>query len=157
MKIKYRKSWLFVVGAILLLSVLIAMSVVFWNEQDYGWAVLCFILGILILVATYFRFNYGITINEKRVIAIEQSKIKILKYDDVSGITVKFDNEKITAYIKMKNRQEYIFVWDSIYLGRNAVLPSENVIKLDRKFVEKSIESLSQCPKVKIQNFYIEK
>ena len=69
-------------------------------------------------------------------------------------IIVKFTNESVVAYIKMKNQQEHVFVWDYIFLGTNLILPSKNKIKLYDEFVEESVTSLSKCPKVKIQNFY---
>ncbi|MBQ8392893.1 MAG: hypothetical protein IJX51_03885 [Clostridia bacterium] len=155
MKIKYRKSWLFILGIALLLTLLVVMAVAFiFEDHNYGLAILCSLLGVVILVAIYFRFNFGITISEKRVVAVEQAEIKILRYDDVSSITVKFTDESIVAYIKMKNQQEYVFVWDNVFLGTNVILPSENKIKLNDQFVGKSIASLSKCEKVKIQNFY---
>ena len=92
MKIKYRKAWLFIVGVIFLLTLLAVMAFVFiFEDHNYTWAILCSLLGIVVLIAIYFRFNYGITIKEKRVVVIEQSEIKILRYDDVSSITVKFN------------------------------------------------------------------
>ena len=158
MKIKYRKLWLFIIGVAILLALLVFMAVVFITEDhNYGLAILCLLLGVVILIATYFRFNYGITITEKRVVAIEQAGIKILRYDDVSSIVVKFTDESVVAYIRMKNQKEYTFVWDSIFLGTNVILPSHNKIKLYDKWVEKSITNLSECPKVKIQNFYTKK
>ena len=85
MRIKYRKSWLFIIGVSLLLTLLVFMAITFIAEDhNYALAILCLLLGVVILVATYFRFNYGITITEKRVVAIEQSGIKILRYDDVA-------------------------------------------------------------------------
>ena len=80
-----------------------------------------------------------------------------MRYDDISSIIVKFTDESVVAYIKTKKQQEYTFVWNSIFLGTNVILPSKNKIKLHDKFVEDSIASLSQCPKVKIQNFYTKK
>jgi hypothetical protein len=158
MKIKYRKSWLFIIGVALLLTLLVVMAVAFIAEDhNYGLAILCLLLGVAVLVAMYFRFNYGITISEKRVVAIEQAGIKILRYDDISSIIVKFTDESVVAYIKTKNQQDYTFVWDSIFLGTNVILPSKNKIKLCDKFVEESIANLSKCPKVKIQNFYTTK
>ena len=155
MKIKYRKLWLFIIGVAILLALLVFMAVVFITEDhNYGLAILCLLLGVVILVATHFRFNYGITITEKRVVAIEQSGIKILRYDDVSSIVVKFTDESVVAYIKMKNQKEHTFVWDSIFLGTSIILPSKNKIKLYDEWVEKSIANLSKCPKVKIQNCY---
>ncbi|MBQ9783655.1 MAG: hypothetical protein IJW44_03950 [Clostridia bacterium] len=158
MKIKYRKSWLFTIGVALLLTLLFVIAVVFITEdRNYGLASLCLLLGVVILIAMYFRFNYGITINEKRVVAIEQAGIKILRYDDINSIIVKFTDESVVAYIKMKNQQEHTFAWDSIFLGTNVILPSEDKIKLYDEWVEKSVTNLSKCPKVKIQNFYITK
>lgn len=155
MKIKYRKTWLFIMGAALLLTLLAVMAVAFITEDhNYVLSIICLLLGVVILIAMYFRFNYGITINEKRLVAIEQAEIKILRYDDISYIIVKFTNESVVAYIKMKNQQEHVLVWDYIFLGTNLILPSKNKIKLYDEFVEESVTSLSKCPKVKIQNFY---
>ncbi len=158
MKIKYNKAWLFIIGVALLLTLLVVMAVAFiFEDRNYGLAIICLLLGIVILFAMYFRFNYGITISEKRVVTIEQAQIKILRYDNISSIIVKFTNESVVAYIKMKNQQEHVFVWDSIFLGTNVILPSKNKIKLYDKFVEESITNLSKCPKVKIQKFYTTK
>lgn len=156
MKIKYRGAWLFVTGVLLLAAVLVALSVSFIRQDHIlGLAIGCMLLEALLLVALYFLFNYGLTINEKHLVAIEQAGIKILRYDDISSITVKFTNESITAYIKMKKQQEYVFVWDSIFLGSgNLFIPSSVTIKLCDEFVQRSIVSLEACPKVKIQNLY---
>ena len=156
MKIKYRGAWLFVTGVLLLTAVLVALAVSFISQDHNLWlAIGCMLLEALLLVALYFRFNYGLSINEKHLVAIEQAGIKILRYDDISSITVKFTNESVTAYIKMKKQQEYVFVWDCIFLGSgNLVLPSSVAIKLCDEFVQRSIVSLEACPKVKIQNFY---
>ena len=159
MRIKYRKSWLFIIGVSFLLILLVFMAITFIAEDhNYALAILCLLLGVVILIATYFRFNYGITITQKHVVAIEQAKIKILRYDDVSRILVKFTDESVIAYIKMKNQKEYTFVWKSVvFWGTNLLLRFENGIKLYDKWVEESIANLSKCPKVKIQNFYTTK
>ena len=156
MKIKYRGAWLFVTGVLLLTAVLIALTVSFIGQNhNWGRVIGCMLVEALLLVALYFLFNYGLTINEKHLVAIEQAGIKILRYDDISSITVKFTNESVTAYIKMKKQQEYVFVWDSIFLGSgNLFIPSSVTIKLCDEFVQRSIVSLEACPKVKIQNFY---
>lgn len=155
MKIKYRKVWLFAAGVAFLL-ILFAIMIFAFSFVDKNWVlgVLCSLLVIVVLGCTWVLFNYGITINEKHIVAIAQSNSKVLRYDDVSSIVIKFTNEDVVAYIKMKKGQEHTFVWDNIFLGVNLVLPSENKIKLNDKFVKESIESLSRCPKVKIQNFY---
>ena len=158
MKIKYQKLWLFMIDVAVLLTLHVFMAgTIITEDRNYALAILCLLFGVVALVATYFRFNYGITITEKRVVAIEQAGIKILRYDDVSSIVVKFTDESVVAYIKMKNQKEYTFVWDSIFLGTNVILTSYNKIKLYDEWVEESIANLSNCPKVKIQNFYITK
>ena len=156
MKIKYRGAWLFVTGVLLLTAVLVALTVSFiGQDHNLALAIGCMLVEALLLVALYFRFNYGLTINEKHLVAIEQAGIKILRYDDISSITVKFTNESVVTYIKMKKQQEYVFVWDSIFLGSgNLFIPSSVTIKLCDEFVQRSIVSLKACPKVKIQNFY---
>ena len=156
MKIKYRGAWLFVTGVLLLTAVRVALAVSFIRQDhNLGLVIGCMLVEALLLVALYFLFNYGLTINEKHLVAIEQAGIKILRYDDISSITVKFTNESVTAYIKMKKQQEYVFVWDCIFLGLgNLVIPSSAAIKLCDEFVQRSIVSLEACPKVKIQNFY---
>lgn len=155
MRIKHRKTWLFIIGAALLLILFFAMSAgAIIEENDYSFLFISIFLAIVVVAALFFRFNYGLFINEKRVIAIDQSEIKILKYDDVSTITVRFTDDSVSAYIKMKSQEEHAFVWAGVFLGYNLFLPSENKISINEKFVEKSIKSLSRCPKVKIQNFY---
>ena len=158
MKIKYQKLWLFMIDVAVLLTLHVFMAgTIITEDHNYALAILCLLFGVVALVATYFRFNYGITITEKRVVAIEQAGIKILRYDDVSSIVVKFTDESVVAYIRMKNQKEYTFVWDSIFLGTNVILPSHNKIKLYDERVEKSIANLSKCPKVKIINLYTKK
>ena len=59
MKIKYKKAWLFIIGVALLLTLLVVMTVVFISEdRNYGLAIICLLLGVVILIAMYFRFNY---------------------------------------------------------------------------------------------------
>ena len=90
---------------------LVFIAVAFTTEDNnYALAILCLLLGVVILVATYFRFNYGITITEKHVVAIEQAGIKILRYDDVSSIVVKFTDKKCCCLHKNEKQKEYTFV-----------------------------------------------
>lgn len=154
MTVRYGKAWLFVAACIFLLAALGVMAFVFIAEdKNYALAVVCLLLAAVALTGTFFRFNYGIRINSKRVTAIDGGSIKILRYDDVSSIVVKFTDRDVLVRIKMKNQQEHIFVWDAIASG-NTAFQIKNKIKIDSRFVEKSIESLSKCEKVKIQNFY---
>jgi len=154
MKIRYSKSWLFVVAAALLTGLFTIMATAFASDGSYGLTVLCLLLGLTVLIAIGFLFNYGLTIGKKRLIDIEQAGITVLSYDDISLIVIKFTNESITLYVKTKKQKEHITVWDNIFLGTNVILPSHVRIKLSNAFVEKSIRCLSACPKVRIQNLY---
>ena len=154
MRIKYRQAWLLAVEFIVLSLAILSMMFFLFMENRYGFAILCLLLGGVLLVAVWFRGNYGLTIHKKWIIAIEQTKIKIFRYEDVRSITVKFTNEQVTARIQTSHQQEHAFVWDKIYLRTYfSIIHVHKKVKLDKEFVEKSIANLSTCPKVKIQNF----
>ncbi|MBQ7968906.1 MAG: hypothetical protein IJ292_03705 [Clostridia bacterium] len=154
-KIKYRKEWMYFVCVRLFLELLlILMTALVSHDQHYILSVLCSMLFITDFASICLRLNYGITINEKRVVAIEKNRIKVLRYDDIASIVIEIANESVVAYVKMKEQKEHIFVWDNIFLSSRAVYPSKNKIKIDKEFVENSIASLSPCPKVTIKNLY---
>ncbi len=154
MIIKYRGIWLFIVCTALVLPVLLFLSISFVLEQRYGFFALSLIVFALISIAIWFRFNYGLKINEKYVVAINQRKIKFIKYDSISYITVKFTNDEVVSIIKTKNQNEYVFDWSGMFLGASVIFPITISIIIDKKFIENSIDSLSNCEKVKILNFY---
>ena len=154
MTIPYRTAWVFIVVCTALLVLLAAMTTGFAIDGSYGMAILCLAIAAMVIVAMAFRFNYGIRINDKRVVAIEQAGMKILRYQDVSDITIKFTRGAIAAEIKMKTQATHLLVWDKVFLGNSLILPNENKINLNDDFVHHSIENLSKCNKVKIQNFY---
>ena len=153
-RMKYRHAWL-LVAAVVIFAILIAMTIALFCETGNPALIAASVfLGAVIAFALLFAFNYGIFINEKRLIAIEQGEIRILRYDDISYIVVKFTNVSVSMCVKMKSQREHVLVWSYLYLGANILLPSESKVKLCDKFVEDSIAKLSACPKVKIQNFY---
>lgn len=154
MIVPYRFTWLFLTGAVVLLICLGLLSAYFIKENNGGYAFLCLLIAAIIPIALGFLFNYGIRINRKRVIVIEQSQMKIFPYDEVRRITVKFTNDRVTALIKMMDNQEHIFVWDHIFFGYNAWFPSMSQVNANIKadFVSKSIASLSACEKVVAQD-----
>lgn len=160
MLVPYRHTWLFVSGTIVLLLFLGLLAFGFIKDNNGGLAFLCLLLAAFPPIALAFRQNYGIRINEKRVVAIEQSAIKIIPYDEVRRITIRFTSESVTALIKMMDNSEIYFVWDEIFLGHDAFLPDKcayNQADIDEAFIEKSIASLSACPKVIIQNCTVKK
>lgn len=155
MIVRFKKAPLFVLFFLLTIAFFTAVSIFAFKEKALGIAVLGIVADIIIIFAAWCRFfAYGLRISDKRVIAVEQSRIKIASMDSVSRITVKFTSDSITALIKTKDQNEEIFVWDGIFLGTHVLLPENNNVKLTPEFVEKSISELSKCDKVHIQNYF---
>ncbi len=155
MLIPYHHTWLFVSGTVVLLFLFGFLAFEFIKDNNGGLAVLCLLLAVFPPVSLAFRQNYGIRINQNRVIAIEQSAMKIIPYDEVRRITVRFTNQSVTALIKMMDNSEVFFVWDKVFLGYDALLPDQcayNKVNLHEEFVQKSIASLSVCEKIVIQD-----
>ena len=154
MIIRFKKAPLFIVLFIIALTVFTAVSVITFTEKEYGMAVLFIFLDTLLLFALWcLLYAYGLRINEKRVIAITQSRIKIIPLNEISRITVKFTPDSVSAIIKTKDQCETSIVWDSLYLGSNPILLNCINAHISPKFVEKSISSLSKCDKVRILNY----
>ena len=155
MTVKYKGTGLFITVATILLALFTVMTVLFViKDGNYLCAILCLIPITAVVAAIYFRFNYGIRINEKRIVIVEQSHVKVFSYENVRSMTVSFTDKNIRASVQTSDKKEYIFVWDNILAGNRSLLPSQFGIKLNKQFVEKSISTLSTCPKVKPINFY---
>ncbi|MBE6558277.1 MAG: hypothetical protein E7661_04630 [Ruminococcaceae bacterium] len=154
MLVPYRHAWLFVIIAIFLLLVLGFLAYALIKDNNGGLAFLCLPIASIVPISLMFLFNYGIRINSKRIIAIEQNQIKILPYDEVRRITVRFMDDRVTALIKMMDNREYLFVWDALYMGYNFWHTSPLWVKTNIKkdFVSQSVASLSACEKVLIQD-----
>ena len=70
-----------------------------------------------------------------------------------------FKKHVIAGEVKTLDQKIFAFSFDGIDLSTSSSLfPSLYIsgLKLSKEFVEKSIEKLSLCEKVKIQNFYKE-
>lgn len=155
MRIPYRHSFWFAVGGTLVLALLWWMAYVFIvADHDYGFGVMCLLLSLVIPLALWFQFHYGITITDKKVVLIEQSGIRVLPYDQVSEIRVAFFENAVRADVKTKKQEEIVFVWDRLFLGSSLLFPSFNAVRLTPKIIKKSMEELSKVPKVKIRKFY---
>ena len=155
MIISFKKAPLFVFLFLITISLFFAIGIFAFTENEYGISVICIVTNIFIVFAAWCRFfAYGLRINDKRIIAIEQSRIKIIPLEAVSRITVKFTNKAISALIKTKDQNEIQFVWDSIFLSTHTLLSQYNEANITSEFVEKSIAELSKCDKVHIQNYF---
>ena len=139
----------------LVLSLLTALAILSFMEKEYGIAIpLLFFDALLLFAAWCLFFAYGLRINDKRIIAVAQSQIKIIPLTEISRITVKFTPDSVSATIKTKYQSEIVFVWDSIYLGSNPIFLNCISANVTARFVEKSISELSKCDKVRILNYF---
>ena len=87
-RMKYHGMWLVIILAALLLSVFVIGTVVFFDEGSVGLAVLTIVLSLVIVFSLWLGLSYGIYINEKRVVLIDQSEVRIIPYENISKITV---------------------------------------------------------------------
>lgn len=155
MIIRFNKSPLFLIFYLLVIAFFTSIAFFTFKEKAYEMGIICIIANVILSFACWCRFfAYGLRINGKRVIAVAQSSVKIIPYNTVSSITVKFTREKISALVKTKDQNELIFVWDGIFLGTHAILPEKNKVSITSEFVEKSISELSKCEKIHIQNYF---
>ena len=151
---RYRAELLFIIGGALLIALIGAITVLFAADGEYALAALGGALVLIIIVGLFFRFNYCIKINERRLFAIEQGSIMALNYDEISRITVCFNNDSISVAVRMKNGKEHAIVWDSLFLGTSLFLPSHVMLRLDRQFVDECKAKLSACDKVTVFDRY---
>ena len=155
MVIRFKKAPLFLFFYLLVFSMLTVIAIVTLKEGTYSLSVIAIVINLLLTFALWCRFfAYGLRISHKRVIVVDQTSVKFLPYGSVSRITVKFTSDAVSAVIKTKDQSEYFFVWDSIFLGSDPILPNRNKVSVTQKFIEKSISELSKCEKVRIQNYF---
>lgn len=104
-------------------------------------------------------FNYGIKITSKRVTVLNQDMWKSFLYEDVIYIKIVFGNDSVFGTIKAKNQKAYDFYFSGVDLNRGSQWFHsrflESDLKITEKFVKRSIEKLSACEKVKIENRYV--
>ncbi len=148
MRIKYSHARLFIGGGAFLLALIGFSAYVFVTEGDYGLGALCALVAAVVLVALFFRFNYGIKIGRRLVLVIANDFVRLFKYSSIDRIEVCFYQELITAKIRTADRKRYEVVWDDIYLGYSFILPQEAKIKITEKYVEKAVARLSRWEKV---------
>ena len=153
MIIRFKKSDLFLIICSLLLTLFIAITILTIGTEDYPIGILGIIIDSFILFAMWCRFfAYGLRITTVKIIAIDQHTIKILPYNRVKRITVNFTRNSVSAIINTLDNEEFIFAWDSLFLGTHIILPKRNKISITPDFIKKSISALSECDKVRIQN-----
>ncbi|MBQ8416830.1 MAG: hypothetical protein IJX13_08070 [Clostridia bacterium] len=112
---------------------------------------------IVLIVALISFLSYGIKITPKRVVLVNQHMLRFFCYEDVIYIKIDFYNNYIEGVVKAKYEKPYEFsFWGTDFSGHLSLFPGLWIseLKLNKEFVDKSIESLSTCEKVRIRNFY---
>jgi len=163
MTVPYRNGFWVVLGCLCMLAVLGPLTVTFIKGADYGGTVICTFLALILLRGAWLRLNYGLRISEKRMILRSHRKKKVVPYDAVREVVITFTQESIAACVKTQE-EEIRFVWEEMITDSQKIFPGRGWgsgsvpfrvgIKMTDRFVENSIERLSQCEKVRIENFY---
>lgn len=163
MTVPYRNGFWVVLGCLFMLAVLGPLTVTFIKGADYGGTVICTFFALILLRGAWLRLNYGLRISEKRMILRSHRKKQVVPYDAVREVVVTFTQESIAACVKTQG-EEIRFVWEEMVTDSQKIFPGRGWgsgsvpfrvgIRMTERFVEKNIERLSQCEKVRIENFY---
>ena len=140
----------------------LTVALVVKSEQYIG-ALICALLALVMLKGAWKRFSYGMRINEKRIVLRSHRETKVVPYDTVREVVVIFTQDNVAAVVKTE-QEEFRFVWDDMWVDSRKTFPSLGWgynnptvrvgVHITDRFVAKSIESLSRCEKVRIENLY---
>ena len=165
MTIPYENGVWSAVGYGLAFAFLVPLTVALaFKAKQYIGALICVVLAAVLLYGAWKRFSYGMRISEKRVVLRSHRETKVVTYDAVREIVVTFTRDNVAACVKMAD-DEFRVVWDDIWvdsrkiggLGWRYNDPTIRVaVRMTDRFVVKSIERLSQCEKVRIENLYFQ-
>ena len=121
-------------------------------------------MAFLLLRGAWIRLNYGFYINEKRVVLRSCGKKQVVPYDAVREMMVTFTQENMAVRVTTAQGEEIRFVWEAMTIDSKKIFPglgwgSSSVpvrvgIRMTERFVENSMARLSQCEKVRMENFY---
>lgn len=165
MTIPYQNGCWSALGYCLVVVILGPLTVALVVEaQQYIGAMICVLCALVLLKDSWKRFNYGMRINEKRIVLLSWREKKVIPYDAVREVVVTFHQDSVVACIKTEE-EEIRFVWDEIITDTTKTFPgigwgykSSAIVRIGLRmtdrFVAKSIENLSQCEKVRIENLY---
>jgi len=132
----------------------LAATLLFMFSGVVELVIIAVIVMIMFAVGTGFFLSYGLKITNKTVSVIYMQDFKFFRYEDISYIKIYFEDECISGEIKTKNQKFYSFCFYDLELDQFSIFSRLWTIrvKMTKKYVEKSIENLSKCEKVKIQN-----
>lgn len=148
MRIRYGLTLMLLGGGVLLM-LLAVLTVAFWKEGNGEAVVLCGIAVLILVLCVFCGFHHGIWINGKRVLIVQQNDIRLLDYDTISRILVEFTDTCVTATFILLRQPKYTAIWTDM---TGIHWYNRHTIRISRKFIRKSIDSLSQCPKVQIKD-----
>lgn len=165
MTVPYRNGFWIVLGCCVMLAFLVPMTIALVvKAKQFGSAAICIVLALILLGGAWKRLNYGIRINAKRILLLSHRRRQTVPYDAVSEMVVTFTPDSIAACVKMKDADDIRFVWEEMVTDSQKIFPgrgwgSNSVpvrvgIRMTDRFVRNSIERLSQCDKVRIENRY---
>ena len=165
MRVPYENGVWSAVGYGLAFAFLVPLTVALaFKAKQYIGALICVVLAAVLLHGAWKRFSYGMRISEKRVVLRSHRETKVVPYDAVREIVVTFTRDNVAACVKMAD-DEFRVVWDDIWLDSRKIGglgwryndPTIRVaVRMTDRFVVKSIERLSQCEKVRIENLYFQ-
>ena len=140
----------------------LAVALAFKAKQYFG-ALVCVVLALVLLRGAWKRFSYGMRINEKRIVLRSHRETKVVPYDTVREIVVTFTQDNVAACVKTE-QEEFCIVWDDMWVDSRKTFPGLGWgynnptvrvgVHITERFVAKSMERLSQCEKVRIENRY---
>ena len=150
MPVKYRGMWIINGFAVIFGLFFAAISVVYFREGDMGYGIGFVMADLLLLLLCSIQFFYGLRITTKNVIAFSEGGICCIPYALVSKITVTFQPDCVTAVIRSRGK-DYTAVWLHLWMfGGASLLPCLFPVRVNKGFVQKSIDKLSVCSKVMI-------
>lgn len=163
MRVPYENGVWSAVGYGLVVAVLGPLTVALAVKAQIIGALICVVLAAVLLYGAWKRFSYGMRISEKRVVLRSHRETKVVPYDDVREIVVTFTRDNVAAWVKTAD-DEFRVVWDDMWvdsrkigLGWRYNDPTIRVaVRMTDRFVAKSIERLSQCEKVRIEDLYFQ-
>ena len=164
MRVPYQNGCWSAVGYGLAFAFLVPLTVALaFKAKQYIGALICVVLAAVLLHGAWKRFSYGMRISEKHVVLRSHRETKVVPYDAVREIVVTFTRDNVAAWVKTAD-DEFRVVWDDMWvdsrkigLGWRYNDPTIRVaVRMTDRFVAKSIERLSQCEKVRIEDLYFQ-
>lgn len=164
MMVPYRNGFWSALGYGLAIAFMVPLAVALgFKAKQYVGTLICVVLATVLLQGAWKRFSYGMRIGKKRIVLRSHRETKTVSYDAVREVVVTFTQENVAALVKTE-QEEFRFVWDDMWVDSRKTFPGLGwgynnptvrvSVHITERFVSESIERLSQCEKVRIENLY---